>query len=756
MPSVGLAGRVLDRLAGARAGAFGAAAGRALRRVALRQALAAEWEDRRFFLWAPVALGAGVCLYFAAEREPVLWLPLVLGLLLAGAMRGARDRPALFCGLCGLLLTVLGFVAAELRSARVAAPVLAGPRIMALSGTIEQVDPREQGARFILRIDEAARRPGDPQRVRLGTRREEPLRAGDHVRLMGRLLPPGHAVLPGGYDFARDAWFGGIGGVGTVLGRVAPVPADGPPPWGDRLVMALDRARNALADRVSAAVGGGDVGAIAAAMVTGKRDRLSADGKDVIREAGIFHIITIAGVQMTLVAGLIYGVSRRLMALSTRLALRCPIKQWAAALAIAGAVAYDLGTGSRIGTQRALLMTGLVFLAVLTGRRVVTMRSLALAAFMVLAVEPEALLGASFQLSFAAVAALVAVQEARRRRRLRVDDLAAPRRPPPRGTGILRILEALRDKVVGLFIATLAASGATAAFMAADFHEISPYVLVGNPLTLTMIEVFAVPGALIGTVLYPLGLDGVVWQWVALGIRLVLWMARGIAALPGATLHVPAFAPWALPCFALGIAGLVIFRPAVLRLACAAFIVLGLTATVPRPRPALFIAPSGTTIAIRGDEGRLALLGKSDAFAAEQWLRADGDGRPVGTLVGSLTEPGASRCDRLACISPLPEGQVLSLVTVPDAFEEDCRRADVVVTSLLAPENCAAPLVVDRDSLDQHGALALRLVNGGWVLEGERSEGYDRPWWPAPRPHLPRREPADGEDTGLGTGVEAP
>ena len=43
--------------------------------------------------------------------------------------------------------------------------------------------------------------------------------------------------------------------------------------------------------------------------------------------------------------------------------------------------------------------------------------------------------------------------------------------------------------------------------MAAEFHELSPYVFIGNPLTLAMIEVFAVPGALLGTILYPLGLD---------------------------------------------------------------------------------------------------------------------------------------------------------------------------------------------------------------------------------------------------------
>ena len=174
-------------------------------------------------------------------------------------------------------------------------------------------------------------------------------------------------------------------------------------------------------------MGHDDTGAIAAAMVTGKRDLLSADGRDIIRQAGIFHIITIAGVQMTLVAGLVFGTVRRLLALSPVLALRYPIKSWAAWAAILGAIAYDIGTGSRVGTQRALFMTLIMLTAVLAGRRALTMRNLAFAALAVIAIEPEQIAGASFQLSFAAVAALIAVQEARLRRE--PEDLFAPAAP---------------------------------------------------------------------------------------------------------------------------------------------------------------------------------------------------------------------------------------------------------------------------------------------------------------------------------------
>ena len=182
---------------------------------------------------------------------------------------------------------------------------------------------------------------------------------------------------------------------------------------------------------------------------------------------------------------------------------------------MAGSVFYDIATGSRVGTERALIMTLIVLSAVIMNRRALTMRNLAFAVLAVVAIEPEAILGVSFQLSFAAVAALVAVMESRIAA-LDVDpDPFVPKRgaaPKPVFLGAHLI-----EKPLALLVATAFATSATASFMAYHFHDLSPYVLIGNPLTLTVIEVFAVPGALLGAALYPLGLDGPVWIYVGRG-----------------------------------------------------------------------------------------------------------------------------------------------------------------------------------------------------------------------------------------------
>ncbi len=726
-------------LAGASAAGWAARIGALHPWASLRLAIAAEWEARRLFLWLPVSAGTGVLLYLAADREPVVWLPLLLAALCFAAAVAVRARPLPLCVAMAGLALCLGFLSAEWRSARVSTPMLDRIRIVKLTGTIEQVDLRPVGARFVLRIEDA----GDldpahrPSLVRLTTRRPDPLAAGDEVAVMARLLPPSRAALPGGYDFARDAYFSGIGAVGSALGRVTILPAPRPAGWFDGWRARIDRTRNDLAARVETKAGGGDAGAVAAAMVTGKRDRVSAAGREIIREAGIFHIITIAGVQMTLVAALLFGGMRRLLALSPWLALRYPTKIWAALFAMAGALAYDVGTGARIGTQRALFMTLIMLGAVLCGRRALTMRNLALAALAIIAVEPEAIAGASFQLSFAAVAALIAVQEARHRHPVMDDPFARPerRRPHHRAGWDGRLGHAVRT-IAALFVATIFATCATASFMAAEFHELSPYVFIGNPLTLAVIEFFAVPGALIGTVLYPLGLDGWVWGWVGLGIRFIFWVARFLAAAPASTVHVTDFAPWALPCLAMALLSIVIWRTALLRATALPWLLVGLLGATSGPRYDLLVAPTGEAVAVRGTNGALGIVGKSNAFMTEQWLRADGDSRAADGST-PLAAPN-SRCDRLGCVAPVGGGQMLSVVSQAGAFEDDCRRAALIVTSLFAPASCAAEVIIDRGTLEATGAIGLVRRNGAWVSEPARTPGEDRPWSPAPKPWRPR------------------
>jgi hypothetical protein len=125
-------------------------------------------------------------------------------------------------------------------------------------------------------------------------------------------------------------------------------------------------------------------------------------------------------------------------------------------------------------------MTLILLGAVIMDRRALTMRNLAFAVFAVVAIEPEAILGVSFQLSFAAVAALVAVMEAR------LAGLESDPDPylPQRGVAPPGLFADLLRKPLALIFATACATAATASFMAYHFHDLSPYVSVsGLPIS---------------------------------------------------------------------------------------------------------------------------------------------------------------------------------------------------------------------------------------------------------------------------------
>ena len=726
-------------------------------RDAFAQAITLEIDERRLFLWVPVCAGAGAVVHLTAEHDPSLLFS--LGLMAACALLAAlcRPKPAAFRIFIACAAFFAGVSSAGFRSARVDAPVLDRIRVAKVTGFLEEVDHRREGARFILRITsvEGLAPQQTPYRVRLTTKRAMTEEAGAHVSLRARLLPPARAAMPGGYDFARDAYFARIGAVGNATGRIDPAPASAPADFSLRLYAWVDRARNALAKRVERSIGG-PAGAVGAAMVTGKRDFLDDATRETIREAGIFHIITIAGVQMTLVAGIFFWGFRRLLALSRTLALHYPIKKWAAGLAMLGAIVYDIGTGSRVGSERALYMTLIMLGAVLFDRQAFSMRNLALAALVIVVFEPEALLGASFQLSFAAVAALVAVWEARAAAGRQIRAIVEmPLRPRvDRNDQLLMVLERARHGPAAMLISTICATAATASFMANGFHELSPYVLIGNPLTLTIIEFFAVPGALIGAFLYPLGLDGWVWSYLGLGINFVLWAAKWIGALPGATLRLHAFAPWAIAFLSLAVLCAVLWRSLPMRLLALPLVAIGICGAAVGERFDVAIAPTGDAVAARMGHGRLAVFGRRPgAFGVEQWLRADADGRLAADAImanaaprkqdGALfaEKPGGPegpRCDLQGCAMELEDGRTLSVVLDRRAFAIDCGRADIIVSPLPAPSGCASELVYDIGRLRETGALLLRLDDSEVEARTARGPTEDRPWSPAPKRELER------------------
>lgn len=703
-----------------------------------------EAEQRRLFPWLAVAFGAGILLFFtAADGIPSLTAPLFCALVCVAVAPLLGARPVALAVALAIAASLLGFAAATWRVSQVAAPVLARTMIAPLTGMIESLDEREVGARLVIRVESFGGLAPEvrPRRVRVSFRKAPALKPGDAISATARLLPPPEAARPGGYDFARDAYFQGIGAVGSLIGAIT-VRTASDPPLQLRLAASLDDARNALTRRIAGAEGG-QAGAVAAALVTGKRGLIGPAANDALRAAGIYHVVSISGLHMVLAAGVVFWLVRATLALVPHVTLFWPIKKIAAAFAMAGVTAYCAFSGWDIAAERSLIMNLIMLGAILVDRPALSMRNLALAAVIALAREPEGLLGPSFQMSFGAVAGLIACARL-------IDGHLFARE----GAGRLgRLIGTALSGIVGTLATTLVAQIATAPFATYHFQTIQPFGIVGNALTLPLVSLVVMPSAVIGILAYPFALDRPIWWLMGQAVGGMLAISEWIAGFGQANVVIPAFGSGALVLLAAGLllATLPVSRlrwlavpPALLGLALAAF----------PERYDIYIDRQGGGAAVRGADGRLTALGKPSAFVLEQWLKADGDGRRADAVRGT----SGGRCDRLGCTASLPDGRTVSLIRDRRAFPEDCARAALLITGLAAPPTCTGPRVIDRAALSAYGATALRAEPDGFTAAQARSATRSVPWRPsaATSPKAtgiaPPPEPATGPAEGEGTG----
>jgi competence protein ComEC len=556
---------------------------------------------------------------------------------------------------------------------------------------------------------------------------------GEHVELKARLRPLLGPVRPGGYDYALGAYFQRLGATGFVFGRPKAVPAPTALPLDIRFFAAVEGLRRAMDARIRSVLPG-ETGAVASALVTGVRDAIPVEVNEAMRISGLYHVLSISGLHMVLVAGVIFALVRGGLALVPALALRRPIKKWAALAALGGAAFYLVLSGAEVATQRAFIMTGLVLVGILADRPAITLRTLAFAATATLALQPEALLNPGFQMSFAATLAIVSIYE----------PLApALARPPAMGAAMLeRALRRAGRWVLLGALTSLVAGLATTPYAAFHFHRLAPYGLLANMLAMPVISFVIMPAGVISVLLMPFGYDLLGWQAMGFGIDAMLRIARWVASIPGAEGRIAAFGVGTV--FAATVGLIVLAIPATrLRLAGLPMLALALFLAVTATRPDVYVDAEGEAVAVREADGRLTIHGaKRDRISAESWLAADGESR------GRANVEAGFKCDDKGCVAKLFDGTIVAVALRAEAFADDCREAGLVVSQREVPAACQAP-AIDRRVLTTTGAMGLRRVNGTWIAEPVRSPFADRPWYGRAMPpdanalsRLARRGPA--------------
>ena len=696
--------------------------------------------------WLAVVFASGIITWFVLPH-PWQWLAAIgggLGLALAARViwppGSAADETRANLRLAVMACaTVFAFGVATVwaRSAIVGVPPIARPVVVLIEGRVlgREDQPAEDRIRLTLAMRDAE--AGVARKVRVNVPLAvlgkggvpEGLTEGAVVRLRARLMPPASPMLPGSYDFARAAWFQGLSATGTMVGGLTLVT---PAPGGSGIA----RWQRALSHHVRSAVPGSP-GAIAAAFASGDRGGIAESDEAAMLDSGLTHLLSISGLHVSAVIAAAYFAVLRLLALWPALALRVRLPIVAAAGGALVGIAYTLLTGAEVPTVRSCVAALLVLGALVLGREALSLRMVAVAAGFVLLLWPESAIGPSFQMSFAAVLAIVALSNS-----APVRAFLAPRDEP--------WLTRTARRVVMLFVTGVVIELALMPIVLFHFHRAGMYGALANVVAIPLVTFVAMPMIALALVADLVGAGAPFWWLVEQALALLLWIAHLTAGQAGAVRLMPQISGFAVALFAAGGLWLGLWHGRV-RLAglvpvAAASVMVALT-----PIPDMLISGDGqhvgvTMLAPDGSPKLISLRDSRSAYTRDNLMELAG---AAAEPVPIAEWPGA-RCSSAFCTLTIERGGrdwALLLGRGRNRVEERalaaaCAEADIVVAGRFLPRSCRPRwLKADRRFLQQTGGIAIDLA-AERITTVARTQG-EHGWWrvPEPQARLPRPNP---------------
>jgi competence protein ComEC len=686
-------------------------------RLAERVERLAEAERDQLPLWLPVGLGLGIAAWFALPQQST-WIAFLLGALAVALGSGAAAWNSRWGRAVAVfsLAAALGCGLVWLKAERVAAPTLERARAAEFEARIEKV--QKLPARKAVRLLVAPIDTDLPPRLRINID-EKAVRAalqpGATVRLKAWLMPPAPMPVPGAFDFSQYAWFQGIGGSGRAskVEFVAPATDQG---WRGR----LSSARQRLADHVRSQLPEGE-GAVAAALATGDQGAIPEADAEAMRASGLAHLLSVSGLHLTAVVGAVMLLTLKVLALSPTLALRLPLVLIAAGAGAVAGVAYTLLTGAEVPTIRACVAALLVLLALALGRDALTLRLVAVGALIVLLFWPESLAGASFQLSFAAITAIVALPE-----HPRVKALLARREEgglQKIGRGLLALI--LTGLVVELALMPVALY---------HFHKAGFYGALANVLAIPLTTFVIMPLEALALLLDIAGLGAAFWWLTGLALKFLLGLAHAVANAPGAVASLPTMPRAAFALIAAGGLWLALWRTRWRTLGLVP-VAIGTIWALATPAPDLVVTGDGKHLALRISTGQLAILrSRAGDYVRDMLTETAGEAGELATLEDVVP------CSPDLCRAEIvKDGRMWRILATRSPHHvpwremiRACSEADIVFSDRRLPRACKPRwLRADRPFLAQTGGLSIALGEQPRVATVRDHVGA-HPWAVAP------------------------
>ena len=680
------------------------------RNMADKAELWLELERDQLALWVPVALGTGIGLWFGLPLQ-IEWIGVILAGLalgLLGFSMGHHRRLGRAMMIYGLLMA-LGCGLIWLRAWSVSTPVLTRPTIATFSATIESVEV--QGARARVRL---VLTPDDktlPPHIRVNVDTDAMpvgLVAGERIKLRARLLPPPEASLPGGYDFARGAWFMQLGATGKAF-EVQRINV--PVARGDTL---HDRLTRLLLKRIPGSAGG-----VGASFISGDRGAISQADENSMRSSGLTHLVSVSGLHITVAVTGMMLITLRMLSLFPSLALRLPLLGIAATSGAVMGIFYTWLTGGAVPTIRSCVAAVLVIMGLIMGREAVTLRLVATGAVVVLVLWPEALVGPSFQLSFIAVTSIIAFNEHPRARHFieKREGDALPLR--------------FGREAMSLVITGMVVEAALAPIAFFHFHRSGIYGALANIIGIPLTTFFIMPMEALGLIFEPLHLSMPFWWCANHGLAFLLWISDTTAAVPGAVTMLPDVPVPAFLLVAFGGLWLMLWRSKP-RFWGLLPVAIGMVWTLLTPAPDVLVTGDGRHMVVRTDDGKVAILrDRAHDYVRQQLAAREG----YAGVLDPLDDAKEARCNDDLCVVKLNRGgrtwtiaAKRSPYNLPwDPFMALCAQTDIFISDRKLPAACQPRWIkADKWMLRANGGLAINLKAGR--VETVKSAQDEHPW----------------------------
>ena len=568
-------------------------------------------ECNQLFAWIPVLFGVGIGIYFILPFEPSLWFTLALieGVLLVAYLW--RFYPALLKILAVIAIVLAGFTDIQLKTTYIKTQM---PKAMEgkfyLRGQIMAKDINYRGRPRIV-LGNMENLSGDKIRGKYRLTilsNSKVLEVGKCVELVAEVAPVMKANLVGGYQPDRRLFFDGINGGGYVASGVFEIDCTKALSFWTR---AIDKWRrkvsNMIAEKLPA-----EEASVVAAIITGNRELMTQKQIEEYRDSGLAHFLSISGLHMSMLAGLMFFFVRLVMAFIPALALRYNSKKSAAILAILISTVYLCISGAAVPTQRAYIMTFVVLLAVLFERQAISMRVLAIAAMVILVISPQMLVNISFQLSFAAVVGLVAFYE---RFGNRVEHFLAGEHV---GT-VEKILRGVLAYFAGIIVADLVASLATLPLVMYHFNRVALYTSITNCIAGPIIGFVIMPAILLVLLTIPLGVSWLPLKVAGWGIGWINDLTAWVSAQPHAVAEVYSFPLWGLLIIISGGLWLCLWHSRWRHLGWIA-IICGFLSLCFVKVPDVVAGDGGKAVAVKNSSGKLQVFEGGNKWMKQNWM----------------------------------------------------------------------------------------------------------------------------------------